>query len=99
MGFRDFNRVKDALGKDVHLTVTDARVDAAHERFVYEVSVRGIPKQTGDEYLVEHWHDDWFPTDYLAVEQTGSGTYRIYVGDGYAFPANECDVIRPPRGK
>jgi len=96
MGFRDFKRVADGLGENVHLTITDSTVDVDHQRFTYDVTVQGLPRSRGCEYILEQWDEDWFPTDYLGIQKTGGGEYRVYVGDGYSFPVTECDEVLPP---
>ena len=97
MGFRDFKRVQRGFDDNVHLTVTNAKVDIAHERFRYDVDVRGIPKHDGGQYILNNWDNDWFPSDYLAIQRTGPGTYRLYIGDGCSFPVADCETVRPPR--
>ena len=97
MGFRDFKRVKDNLEKNIHLSIVDEAVDVRHQRFTYDVTVKGVPRRDGCHYILDHWKEDWFPTDYLAIQQLDPGTYRLYIGDGYSFPVTECEEVRPPR--
>ena len=99
MGFRDFNRVQAGLDENIHLTVTDSSVDVDRQRFTYDVTVQGIPRSDGSKYILEQWDDNWFPTDYLGIQKTDAGTYRVYVGDGCSFPVTECDMVQPPHAK